>query len=618
MKKIIVLLFFYTVTLLNFNTSFGQNDLLLVPNPVKTQKLKGEFIISGKTRIVIPSGKEKMKSIAELFSEQLKSISGIRSEIINKEKNKDVISLTLNTTKETELGNEGYRLKVLNHKIYISANEPAGLFYGTQTLLQLIPPVKEKTINIPCTSITDYPRFEWRGLMLDVSRHFFNKEEVMQFLDQMAKYKYNTFHWHLTDDCGWRIEIKAYPRLTSIGAWRVPRTGRYGSFDPAKKGEKSTYGGFYTQNDIKEIVKYAQERFITIVPEIDIPAHNAALIAAYPEFSCIGEPTKVQAGTHGSIGDNVLCVGNEKVYDMLNTIFGELVSLFPGEYIHIGGDEANRSYWKNCPKCQKLIKDKKMENEAVLQSYFTRRVSKILSSKGKRLIGWDEILEGGLAPNATVMSWRGTLGGIAAAKAGHNVVMCPTQYCYFDYMQGEPVIERYGAAHLVASQVYRWDPVPEGIDPKYILGGQGNVWTEMIPNFRRVEYMTWPRALALSEILWSPQKDRKWENFVPRMEAQFPRFRESEVNYSPSIYDPSISMIKEKDGKEKISLGTEIKGLDIFYTFDCSFPDKFSAKYTGKPVCIPKGATDIWAITYRNNKPIGRLLAITLNELEKR
>ncbi|MEN6454847.1 MAG: family 20 glycosylhydrolase [Prolixibacteraceae bacterium] len=596
----------------------GQEHLSLIPQPVEVNSQSGTFSLSVKTRIIISAGNEEVRVVADLFAGQLASLTGQSLEVTTGKAKQSVV-FKLNNENNADLGKEGYILQVSPKNIMISANKPAGLFYGAQTLLQLIPPVK---VNVPiavaCTEITDYPRFGWRGLMLDVSRHFFTKEEVKRFIDQMVKYKYNTFHWHLTDDNGWRVEIKAYPKLTSVGAWSVARTGRYGSFEPEKPGEPATYGGFYTQDDIREVVKYATDRFVTIVPEVDVPGHSRAVLAAYPEVSCSGKPTTVSAGTRNGIGENVFCVGNEQNFKMLDVIFGELASLFPGDYIHVGGDEANREFWKGCPQCQHRMKEENLKDLPELQSYFSRRVGKIVESKGKKMIGWDEILEGGLAPDATVMSWRGMEGAIAAAKAGHHSVMTPTSFCYFDYLQGEKNIERNSFGFLRAKRVYEFEPVPEGVDPKFILGGQGNVWGEFIPNYRRVEYMTWPRALVLSEILWSPQSERNWDQFVLRMEAQFPRFDQDEVNYATSIYDPEISMVKSDEGDLRIAFTPEIPGLDLYYTFDCTFPDNFSAKYDGQPIQTPPGSSEIWAITYRNGQPVGRLLVITFDELKAR
>jgi len=619
MNRLTILLTCFLIAFLGkSSTVFCQNYRSLLPQPVEVKSINGIFLLSSKTKIVVPSGNQEVSEIAELFAGQLASLTGQKPEI-NTTNSKQSISFSLNEKNNAQIGNEGYLLNVTPQNITIAANKPAGLFYGAQTLLQLVPLVKSNgSVTIACTEITDYPRFGWRGLMLDVSRHFFTKDEVKRFIDQMVKYKYNVFHWHLTDDNGWRVEIKAYPKLTSIGAWSVARTGRYGGFAPEEEGEPATYGGFYTQDDIREVVKYAADRFVTIVPEVDVPGHSKAVLAAYPEVSCSGKPTTVSAGTNNGIGENVFCVGNEQNFKMLDVIFGELASLFTGDYIHVGGDEANREFWTGCPKCQQRMKEEKLKDLPELQRYFSRRVGKIVASKGKKMIGWDEILEGGLAPEASVMSWRGIDGAVAAAKAGHTAVMSPTSFCYFDYLQGEKNIERNSFGFLRAKRVYEFEPVPDGIDPKFILGGQGNVWGEFIPNYRRVEYMTWPRALVLAEILWSPKSDRSWDQFVPRMEAQFPRFDQAEVNYATSIYDPEVSMTKAENGEFRIVFMPEIKGLDIYYTFDCTFPDQFSAKYDGKSIQTPKGSSEIWAIAYRNGKPIGRLLVITFDELKAR
>ncbi len=602
------------------NPTLQQSKLSLVPQPVEIKVQNGIFLLSGKTMISVPVGNNEIREVAKLFADELASVSGKKLEITSGE-TKQAIEFKLNTQANPVLGDEGYTLSVSKRNISISANKPAGLFYGAQTLLQMVPPVSTTApIAIAAVQITDYPRFAWRGLMLDVSRHFFTKNEVKRYIDQMSKYKYNIFHWHLTDNQGWRIEIKGLPRLTEVGAWRVPRTGSFGAFAPPAEGEENTDGGFYTQDDIREIVKYAQDRFVTIVPEIDVPGHSLAFIASYPESSCTQRQYPVNAG-FGTDADVVLCAGNEDNFKKLEIVFSEVASLFPCKYIHIGGDEADKAFWKKCPQCQERMKAENLKNEEELQSYFIKRVSKILAANGKKLIGWDEILEGGLADDATVMSWRGTEGGNTAAKTGHHVIMTPNQYCYLDHTQGENVIERYGilfCCFMRMREAYKFEPT-EGVDnPSYVLGGQGNLWTEMVPNYRRAEYMTWPRALALAETLWSPKADRSWDEFVPRVEAQFPRFDQAEVNYATSIYDPDIAMVKVENDELKIVFTPEIKGLDIYYSFDCTFPDKFYPKYQDKPIDIPKGASEIWAISYRNGKPIGRLLVIRLDELKAR
>ena len=434
----------------------------------------------------------------------------------------------------------------------------------------------------------------------------------------MVKYKYNVFHWHLSDDTGWRIEIKQYPKLTEVGAWRVPRTGKWGSYEGPELGEAATDGGYYKQQDIKEIVKYAQDRFVTIVPEIDIPGHSQALIAAYPTSSCTGEQYIVFPGSNSGMGANVICAGNEDNFKMLNGIFSEIADLFPGQYIHVGGDEVNKDFWKKCAKCQKRMKDEGLKDEHELQSYLIKRTEKILASKGKKLIGWDEILEGGLAPDAAVMSWRGPEGGISAAKAGHYVVMSPLQYCYLDYQQSDMAIEQTGGGFLKLSDIYKFEPIPEGVDAKYILGGQGNVWTEFIASTGRADNMTWPRALALSEILWSPKTERNYSEFSDRVESQLPRFVSAGVNYSGSIYDPYIIPVKNATGQMQLTFNTEVNNIEVFYTFDATYPDQYAKKYQHLPIDIPKGASEIRAITYRDGKPVGRLLTISMNDLRAR
>ena len=623
MNKTILLFVCLSFTMWNGgNRVYAQDSFPLVPKPVEVNKLEGIFPLSSKAKIIVATADDEMLQLAQLFAAQLEPLVGFKVEVSSdtKKEPKLAIILKLNDKTNDLLGTEGYSLLVSLEKITISANKMAGLFYGIQSLLQLIPEEKQNgQIAVQCLAITDYPHYVWRGLMLDVSRHFFSKEFVMRYIDQMAKYKLNVFHWHLTDNQGWRIEIKGLPELTRIGAWRVPRTGKFWTFDFPQPDEKATDGGFYTQEDIKEVVEYARKRFVTIVPEIDVPGHSLAWIASYPESSCTQLQYHVNAGFSHEKDDIVLCVGNEDNFKKLEIIFAQVASLFPGKYIHIGGDEAGKTFWKKCPKCQKRMADEGLKNEEELQSYFIKRVEKILTSNGKKLVGWDEILEGGLAPEATVMSWRGVKGGIIAAEEGHDVIMSPGDYLYLNQPQGDLHIERVyaGGVTVRTSDIYHYDPLPAGMDAKHLLGAQANLWGEFVASPRLAEYMTWPRALALSEMLWSPKSQLNWDNFVPRMEAQFTRFDQAQVNYAPSIYDPIISTVKDQDGQAKIVFKTEIKGLDIYYTFTYTFPDNFAEKYQGNPLTIPKGASDIWAITYRNGKPIGRLLTINLEELRQ-
>lgn len=538
------------------------------------------------------------------------------------------IDVTLNKKEVSDLGVEGYTLEINTKGIKLSANKAAGIFNGFQTLKQMIPVFKnEESVKINTCKIVDYPRFGWRGLMLDVSRHFFTVDEVKAYLDKMSAYKFNVFHWHLTDDNGWRIEIKSLPKLTEVGAWRVERHGKFGSdITEPKPGEKTTYGGFYTQEQIKDVINYAANRNITIVPEIDFPGHSMAAMAAYPELSVKKEPKYVSPGNKFSewygggkfkmLVENTLNPTDEKVYDFIDKVFTEVAQLFPGEYIHMGGDEAYHGYWEENEDIQKFMKKHKIKTSHELQSYFVKRVEKIISSKGKKMIGWDEILEGGLADDAAVMSWRGMKGGIEAAKMGHEVVMTPTTYAYLDYMQGDVSVENKIYASLSLEKSYKFEPVPEGVNPKYILGGQGNLWTEAVPTMPFAFYMTYPRAFAIAESLWSQKKDKNWNDFERRTEEQFNRFDAENLNISKAVYDPIVSVYK-KDGVMMCKLENSIPDTEIFYTIDNTYPVKFGIKYTG-PFKIPVGDLKLRTQTFRDGKPIGRSLIVDRKDLVTR
>jgi hexosaminidase len=431
----------------------------------------------------------------------------------------------------------------------------------------------------------------------------------------------------LTDDNGWRIEIKSYPKLTEVGAWRVERHGKFGS-DRAepKPGEKTTYGGFYTQEQIKDIVKYAANRNITIVPEIDFPGHSMAALAAYPELSVKKEPKYVSPGNKFSewygggkfkmLVENTLNPIDENVYVFIDKVFGEVAQLFPGEYIHMGGDEAYHGYWDENPEVQKFMKKHKIKNSHELQSYFVKRVENIISSKGKKMIGWDEILEGGLADGAAVMSWRGMKGGIEAAKMGHEVVMSPTTYAYLDYMQGDITLENKIYASLSLEKTYTFEPVPEGVDPKYILGGQGNLWTEAVPTLQFAYYMTYPRAFAIAETLWSQKKDKNWDDFARRTEVNINRFDKDGDNISKAVFDPIVSVYKNGDDV-MCKLENNIPSTEIYYSIDNTYPVKYSKKYTD-PFKIPSGDLKLRTQTFRDGKPLGRELIISREDLVKR
>lgn len=627
MKKIGLIFFFSFLSLINaFAQSHSVNSTIsIIPEPVSIKAGSGHFQLHPST--VILAGDNKITDIAHLLSGMLNAPTGYHLQVMQKNtQQKNAISLVLNKTPNKVTGEEGYSIKVSPDRVVISANKPHGLFNGIQTLMQLLPPeiesattVKSGHWEIPSVDITDYPRFGWRGLMLDVSRHFFSKAFVKEYIDEMAKYKFNVFHWHLTDDNGWRIEIKGLPRLTDIGAWRVPRKGRFGQLPSPEPGEKATDGGFYTQDDIREIVAYAKAHFITIVPEVDVPAHSLALIASYPNLSCTQLQYPVNPGSpfYGK-EDNVLCVANDSTWLMLDKIFTQIAALFPGEYIHVGGDEAFKGFWKNCPKDQALMKKEGINNLEELQSYFEKKLEKLILSKGKKMIGWDEILEGGLAPEATVMSWRGMQGGIKAAQMGHHVIMTPAHYCYIDLYQGDPLVEPATYGRLLLDTAYAFEPVPDGVDPKYILGGQGNLWTESVPNDRHAEYMTWPRGMALAEVLWSPKDKRNWMDFITRMENRFRYLDVAQVKYARSEYDPVITGVKNTDDSLQVKITTQIQGLDIYYRFDGTNPDNYSPEYKGSPLDIPIGATEIRVVTYKDGKPVGTQINCPLSEVAKR
>jgi len=632
MKKPLVLLCSFLICIISF--SQGKKEIAIIPEPVNIVENTGEFLLP--QNISIDAGTQpELKQTIAFLQERLAVPTGYQVSTSNDASNA-TIHLILNKTADNEIGNEGYRLSVTPKSVTIKANQPAGLFYGMQTLVQLFPKeiegkelMKDVTWSAPCVEITDYPRFGWRGLMFDVSRHFFSKEDVEKYIDEMSRYKFNLLHLHLTDDQGWRIEIKSLPNLTKIGAWNVKKIGQFGTFTPPTPDEPRNFGGFYTQEDMKEIIHYAKERFIDIMPEVDVPGHSLAAVVSYPELSCTPGADKyhVNSGesfmdwSHGAppiaLVDNTLCPANEKVYDFLDKVFTELAALFPFPYIHVGGDECPKNFWEKSADIKALMQKEGLKTQQEVQSYFEKRVEKIVTSKGKKLIGWDEILEGGLAPGAAVMSWRGMEGGTEAAKMGHEVVMSPTTYCYIDYMQADPVMEPHIYATLRLNKAYQFEPVPNGVDPKLIKGGQANLWTEQVYNLRHAEYMTWPRAFATVESVWSPKEKKNWNDFAERVQQHFARLDVAEVKYAPAVYDPIFKASKDANGKLKIELSTEIQGLDIYYSFDNSFPDRFYPKYTSA-LTPPKDATTLKVITYKGKEPVGRMTVMPIKEMQKR
>lgn len=610
----------------------------LIPQPVMAEKTGAPFELLEGTGVLVPANQPELLRLGEQLARRLHRTTGLGINVYPEASappitNKIVLELT--GSRQPGWGEEGYSLETGPGLVRIRANAPAGIFYGMQTLLQLFPPeiesataVAKRIWQAPGFRITDFPRFAWRGMMLDVSRHFFSKAAVMRFIDDMARYKYNRLHWHLTDDQGWRIEIKSLPRLTEVGAWRVPRVGRMSRMTAPGPGEARTYGGFYTQEDIREIVAYARERYVEIMPEIDVPGHSMAAKAAYPDLGCTpGETYQVNsgekfmewpAGKHFyALIDNVLCPANEKVYQFLDQVFTEVAALFPFEYIHMGGDETARNFWEKSAAIKALMAREKLKDLNEVQSYFVKRVQKIIAAKGKKLMGWDEILDGGLAPNAAVMSWRGEKGGIEASRLQHPVVMTPASFVYLDYNQGDAYLEPPIYASLRLSKTYQFDPVPSGADARWILGGQGNLWTEQVTGLRSAQYMAWPRGLAIAEAVWSPRGKRNWNDFVARAEAHFPRLDAANTKYARTIYDPIITARKGSNGAILIEMASEIEGLSIHYSFDETHPDCFYPQYQA-PVEIPKDAIHLKVISCREGKIIGRQIDLPVEELRKR
>jgi hexosaminidase len=463
---------------------------------------------------------------------------------------------------------------------------------------------------MPCVSVTDYPRFEWRGMHLDVSRHFFDVEFIKRYIDILALHKMNVFHWHLVDDQGWRIEIKKYPRLTEVGAWRVDREDRpWNAREPQQPGEKATYGGFYTQEEIKEIVAYAAERYITVVPEIEMPAHVGSALAAYPEYSCTGGPFTVPPGGVWPITD-IYCAGKEETFTFLEDVLTEVTELFPSQYIHIGGDEADKTEWRRCPDCQARIRKEGLGDEDELQSYFVKRIEQFLISKGRKLIGWDEILQGGLAPEATVMSWQGFEGGITAARSGHHAVMTPVSHCYFNVYQGDPATEPASFSGLITlKKVYSFEPVPAELtaeEGKFIIGAQGCLWTEYVTDGKTAEHMILPRLTALSEVVWSSPESRTWEGFSTRLPKMMERFDALGLAYSKGSYHVEMTAeYNDQMNSITLTMTSEQPSPEIRYTTDGTDPGPVSDMYQ-VPLPLNASAT-VKAAIFSDGKIMGKV-----------
>lgn len=544
MKKIIVIAALFSAALVR-----AQEPITVIPQPVKLERQEGYFSLSRNMKII---AQDKLFSAeAKYLAEAIPAQFGLGTQILKTNTlNERCIYLKKDAALTTP---ESYRLEVNRNAVTISAATAAGIFRGIQTFLQLVPNIKTSMYSVPCVLVEDAPRFAYRGMHLDVGRHFFPVSFIKTYIDYLVRYKYNTFHWHLTEDQGWRIEIKKYPKLTSVGGCRNGTIiGRY----PGTGNDNLKYCGWYTQEQIKEIVQYATARHIAVIPEIELPGHSSAALTAYPELGCTGGPYKVQE-TWG-VFEEVFCAGSDKTFAFLQDVLDEVMQLFPSKYIHIGGDECPKESWKKCARCQGRKKEKGLKDEHELQSYFIQRIEKYLNGKGRNIIGWDEILEGGLAPNATVMSWRGEEGGIAAARQQHNVIMTPGSHCYFDHSQSRNEDSVTIGGFTTLDKVYSYEPVPAVLnagEAKYILGAQANVWTEYMKNTAKVEYMIFPRMLAMAEVLWSPKEARNWNGFEPRLLEQLGWLKRKGVNFSTAYFDLGVEVKRAAlPGSVKVTL----------------------------------------------------------------
>ncbi|MFN2457287.1 MAG: family 20 glycosylhydrolase [Chitinophagaceae bacterium] len=594
----------------------------IIPQPAEVVLGTGKFILSDETIFATRSAEDK--KAADYLNSYLQQFYGIRLDV-DKQEGKNYIRLNTRSSTTDPL-QHGYTLRVSEDGVTIDGNSHTGTFYGLQTLIQLLPVPDSKSqiadsfkrgstnkFQIPFVTIRDQPQFAYRGMHLDVSRHFFPVSFVKKYIDYLALHKMNYFHWHLTEDQGWRIEIKKYPRLTEVGAYRNGTiVGRY----PGTANDNIRYGGYYTQDEIRDIVQYAADRHITVVPEIEMPGHSSAAIASYPFLSCFPgketviptKPSEISKNSGGKkvqetwgIFEDVYCAGNDSVFTFLEGVMDEVLQLFPSKYIHVGGDECPKTHWKKCPKCQTRIKAEGLKDEHELQSYFIQRMEKYLNSKGRTLIGWDEILEGGLAPNAVVMSWRGEKGGIEAAKEKHDVVMTPGTHCYFDHTQSTNEDSIVFGGFTPVEKVYSYQPVPQELSTefsKYVLGAQGNVWTEYMKYPSKVEYMIFPRMSALSEVLWSLKEKRNWDNFENRLTTQFNRYDLWKANYSRAYYDIKTSILPSKGYKGlNVKFETKDKSGKLLY----GVAGKHFARNYTTPIVINEPA-EITGLYYRDNK----------------
>ncbi len=596
-----------TVAWVNPASGAAGDSIAVIPQPREIRMKEGHFMLNKETVIIAGPHNPELLRIAGFLADEVSRLTGLPLLGIrdnNTAGGDYAIVLKLSGAADS-LGTEGYILETGAAGAVIRSASPAGLFYGIQTFCQLIP-VEQATagqLPVPAVTIVDKPRFEWRGLMLDVGRYFFPVDFIKSLLDNMARHKLNTFHWHLTEDHGWRIAIEGFPELTAKGAFREGTQFNHGTRNVV---DMSPHWGYYSQSQIREVVRYAAERYITVVPEIEMPGHSLSALVAYPELSCTGGPFTIPV--NWGIQKDIYCAGNERTFEFLEKGLTEVTELFPGTVVHIGGDEAPKDRWKSCEKCQQRIRDEGLKDEDELQSYFIRRISAFLKTRGKRLIGWDEIMEGGLAPDAMVMSWRGTKGGIAAASGKHDVVMSPNTYLYFDYYQGnqehEPVAYK-GMTTL--AKVYGYEPVPVELDAerrKHIRGVQANIWGEYIHTPEKAEYMTFPRASALAEVAWTAPENKDWEQFMRKMDVQYRRYEQWGIHYARSAFQVAVAAdIDSVKHKAAITLETQVHASEVRYTVDGSVPGPSSSLYTA-PFEIKMPAI-VRAATFRNGRQTG-------------
>ena len=618
MKKLIGLLSLAMLPSL----SFAQNKYAIIPKPLQLLAASGEFLVNAQTKILIPKNAPEIRPLAEMLAERFLVTSAMNLTIEEFEltdfapsKNKNIVFVPLsNKSGEQKLGEEDYTLKITNEGVLLSAATSKGDFYALQSLLQLLPtqifsssPQNMVKWSVPNCTIFDQPRYAYRGLMLDVCRHFFPVSFIKKYIDLLAMHKMNTFHWHLTDDQGWRIEIKKYPKLTEIGSKRKETMkGHY----TEKAFDGTPYGGFYTQDQIKEVVSYAQKKFVTVIPEIEMPGHALAALAAYPELGC--SKKNYEVGTKWGVYEDVFCP-TEQTFSFLEDVLTEVITLFSSNYVHIGGDECPKISWKNSQFCQDLMKKEGLKDEHELQSYFIKRIDKFLTSKGKKMIGWDEILEGGVSPNATIMSWQGIEGGVAAVKQNHDAIMTPGSHCYLDKYQSEPSTEPLAiGGFLPLEKVYAYNPTPKGLtaeQAKHILGVQANIWTEYILTSPQVEYMAYPRASALAEVAWASNDAKDYKDFTTRLKTHFERLKYLAVNYANSYYDISASSSINAKSQAVIKLQTADNQAIIRYTIDGSAPVASSLLYQSTGIISTTDATINAATFSANGEKLGKDLS---------